>query len=135
MIRSLGLILWYLYCNNFLFSVIILIFFINVFGVLMFGLINVILLLVKIMWLVNYGISVVIMNMMILIGMIIGFFVINGIVRKFLLMYLFVISLLFLGLCGISFIWYELVYLSIVLFFVMGYFIGKINFWISVIVL
>ncbi len=53
MIRSLGLTLRYLYRNNFLFSVIILTFFINVFGASMSGLINVTLLSVKTMWLVN----------------------------------------------------------------------------------
>ncbi len=50
-------------------------------------------------------------------------------------MYLFAISLSFPGLCGISFIWHESAYLSIVLLFVMGYFIGKINPRISAIVL
>ncbi|WP_421546122.1 MFS transporter [Lactiplantibacillus plantarum] len=135
MIRSLGLTLRYLYRNNFLFSVIILTFFINVFGASMSGLINVTLLSVKTMWLVNYGISVAIMNMMISIGMITGSLVTNGIVRKLPLMYLFAISLSFSGLCGISFIWHESAYLSIVLLFVMGYFIGKINPRISAIVL
>ncbi|MDV0429737.1 MFS transporter [Lactiplantibacillus sp. DA1] len=135
MIRSLGLTLRYLYRNNFLFSVIILTFFINVFGASMSGLINVTLLSFKTMWLANYGISVAIMNMMISIGMITGSLVTNGIVRNLPLMYLFAISLSFSGLCGISFIWPESAYLSIALLFVMGYFIGKINPRISAIVL
>ncbi len=121
--------------RQFLFSVIILTFLINVFGASISGLINVTLLYYKSMWFINYGNSVAIMNMMISIGMIVGSLFTGKITEHMSLMHLFMMSLLLSGMSGVSFIWPRSFYLSAMLLFGMGYFIGKINPRISAIVL